>query len=108
MTGGGKILTGVILALVLAVNSAATQADTGLELLQQLNEFPHARLLDLEQEEVLDYEVGLGAIQKIGGAWRFKDSETFQRPGQQLHVADRRWFHLDRGHGRPGQRGRTA
>ena len=77
MTGGGKISTGVILAFVLAVNSAATQADTGLELLQQLNEFPHARLLDLEQEEVLDYEVGLGAIQKIGGAWRFKDSERF-------------------------------
>ena len=70
MTGGGKILTGVILALVLAVNSAATKADTGLGLLEQLNEFPHARLLDLAQEDVLDYEVGLGAIQKIGGAWR--------------------------------------
>ncbi|MEE4146776.1 MAG: DUF4892 domain-containing protein [Halieaceae bacterium] len=54
-----------------------THSATGLELLQQLNDYPHAKLLNLEQEEVLDYEVGLGAIQKIGGAWRFKDSERF-------------------------------
>ena len=77
MKEGGAIVTGVILTLLLAVTSTATEAATGLELLQQLNEYPHARQLDLEQEEVLDYEVGLGAIQKIGGAWRFKDSERF-------------------------------
>jgi hypothetical protein len=75
MRRGGGNLTGVALALLLAVSSAATRAGTGLELLQQLNEYPHSRLMDLEQEDVLDYEVGLGAIQKIGGAWRFKDSE---------------------------------
>ena len=61
--------------LLLALGSATIRADTGLELLQQLNEFPHAQLLDLDEEEVLDYEVGLGAMQKVGGAWRFKHSE---------------------------------
>jgi hypothetical protein len=29
------------------------------------------------QKEVRDYEVGLGAMQKISGAWRFKRSERF-------------------------------
>lgn len=75
MRVGGKILTGVGFALLLGLSSLATRAGTGLELLQQLNEFPHSQLIDLEQEDVLDYEVGLGAIQKLGGAWRFKASE---------------------------------
>lgn len=75
MRGGGTIFTGVICVLLLALGSATIRADAGLELLQRLNEFPHAQLLDLDEEEVLDYEVGLGAMQKVGGAWRFKDSE---------------------------------
>lgn len=76
MRGVGVVVTGVILALLLAMTSAATtQATTGLELLQHLNDYPHAKLLELDEEGVLDYEVGLGAMQKIGGAWRFKDSE---------------------------------
>ena len=78
MRGVGAVVTGVILALLLAMTSTATtQATTGLELLQQLNDYPHAKLLELDKEEVLDYEVGLGAMQKLGGAWRFKASERY-------------------------------
>ena len=48
-----------------------------MQLLQQLNEFPHARNIDQTEAAVQDYEVGLGAMQKIGGVWKFKHSERF-------------------------------
>jgi hypothetical protein len=44
-------------------------------LLQHLDDYPHASQIGFSENEVLDYEVGLGAIQKIRGEWRFKDSE---------------------------------
>ncbi len=69
--------TAVLYALLMQLASAAVWAATSLELLQQLNEYPHAQTISLAQEDVLDYEVGLGAMQKIGGAWRFKHSERF-------------------------------
>ncbi|MEM8564405.1 MAG: DUF4892 domain-containing protein [Pseudomonadota bacterium] len=54
---------------------AAAQQTSPPALLEELNNFPHAEQLDFSETEVLDHEVGLGAIQKVGGAWRFKDSE---------------------------------
>lgn len=45
------------------------------ELLQQLDAYPHARQIAFSKKEVLDHEVGLGAIQKVRGEWRFKRSE---------------------------------
>lgn len=57
------------------LGTAAAQAATPLELLQQLDGYPHARDIAHSQQEVLDYEVGLGAIQKISGTWQFKHSE---------------------------------
>ena len=69
------LLAAGVAALLLA--SVAAQAQNPEALLQQTDEFPHARTVDFSQQAVIDYEVGLGAIQKIGGAWRFKQSERF-------------------------------
>ncbi|MCB1846793.1 MAG: DUF4892 domain-containing protein [Halieaceae bacterium] len=60
---------------VMVFSAAGAQAETAAELLQQLNEFPHAKALDFSESEVRDYEVGLGAMRKVGGAWTFKRSE---------------------------------
>jgi hypothetical protein len=69
-------LRAVVGAALLLV-SAAALAVSPEALLQQTNEYPHARTIDFGQKAVIDYEVGLGAIQKTGGAWRFKHSERF-------------------------------
>jgi hypothetical protein len=46
-----------------------------LELLEQLDAYPHARQIAFSKMEVRDHEIGLGAIQKVRGEWRFKHSE---------------------------------
>lgn len=55
--------------------SPAVLAQSPEELLQQTNAYPHARPIDFSEEEILDYEIGLGAMRKVGGAWQFKHSE---------------------------------
>jgi len=50
------------------------QASPG-QLLDNLNSYPHAVLIASSDREVVDYELGLGALQKVRGAWRFKQSE---------------------------------
>jgi len=40
-----------------------------------LESSPHTTAIDTQKQSVVDYEVGLGAIEKFSGAWRFKDSE---------------------------------
>jgi hypothetical protein len=40
-----------------------------------LDEYPHAVQKSFSQEEVIDHEIGLGAIQKVRGEWQFKHSE---------------------------------
>lgn len=60
---------------VLVFAAAGAQAETAAQLLQQLNDFPHAKALDFNESQVRDYEVGLGAMRKVGGAWTFKRSE---------------------------------
>ena len=71
-----RLLAGTIALLWLGA-SAAGQAATPLELLEQLNGYPHVEMLNRVQKEVRDHEVGLGAMQKVSGAWRFKRSERF-------------------------------
>lgn len=46
-----------------------------LALLEQLDAYPHARQIAFSKQEVVDREIGLGAIQKVRGEWRFKHSE---------------------------------
>ena len=71
-----RIIIGVIALLWLGA-SAGLRAATPLELLEQLNGYPHAEIVGQLRKEVRDYEVGLGAMQKVSGAWRFKHSERF-------------------------------
>jgi hypothetical protein len=61
----------------LLIAPGVLQASTPLQLAQQLNDYPHAQIIDFVEEDVIDYEIGLGAIQKISGAWKFKHSERF-------------------------------
>jgi hypothetical protein len=44
-------------------------------LLRHLDESPQVRQIAFSSEEVVDLEIGLGAIQKVRGVWRFKHSE---------------------------------
>lgn len=50
--------------------SAAPEA-----LLQTHNDYPHARQIAFSQREVIDHEIGLGAMQKVRGKWQLKHSE---------------------------------
>ncbi|TGD75228.1 DUF4892 domain-containing protein [Mangrovimicrobium sediminis] len=62
----------LLLALFLAL---PVRADAPGDLLERLDGYPHTRRLEHEVRSVIDYEVGLGAIQKRSGAWQFKRSE---------------------------------
>ena len=55
--------------------SAALGSDGVEVLLQQLDESSHTSQLSTAEVDVVDHEIGLGALRKVGGTWRFKDSE---------------------------------
>ncbi len=65
----------VMLSALMFFVSNFSQGQNPNEFLERLNDYPHAQLLDNSRETVIDYEIGLGAMQKVRGAWRFKDSE---------------------------------
>ena len=62
-----------LLALALVAPRVAAEAPE--ELLARFNAYPHAVIVSQSDTEVVDYEIGLGAMQKVRGAWRFKTSE---------------------------------
>ncbi|WP_187275866.1 DUF4892 domain-containing protein [Parahaliea aestuarii] len=62
------------LALLLAGAAVAAPDDSPAPLLGELDDFPHAVQVATSQEAVVDYEVGLGAMQKHLGDWQFKHS----------------------------------
>lgn len=64
-----------LLGMVLAIGAGKAMADSPEDLLEQLNNYPHAELVDSSDSEVIDYEIGLGSIKKVRGVWQFKDSE---------------------------------
>ena len=68
----------------------AVMAETPQGLLQQLDEYPHAKQVATFEKEVIDHEVGLGAMQKVRGAWRFKESER-----QSGHLSSYTWQIVD-------------
>lgn len=73
-----KIRQALVLASVLQFSfaCAATASTGGPELLlRQFDESAHLRQIAFASEEVVDHEIGLGAIQKVRGEWRFKHSE---------------------------------
>jgi hypothetical protein len=63
------------MVLLLAMADSAAAAGTPEEWLRRLNDYPHARLVERSEQEVIDHEIGLGAMQKVRGTWRFKESE---------------------------------
>ncbi|MEP1471553.1 MAG: DUF4892 domain-containing protein [Halieaceae bacterium] len=74
----------ILLILLLPVTSVFAQEGAGdlaasqagpRQLLDTLNGYPHALVIAVSDAEVVDHEVGLGALQKVRGAWRFKKSE---------------------------------
>jgi hypothetical protein len=72
--------SGVFLVLTMCFHlfscGLASAAAPGPEiLLEQLDESPHAKQIAFSQKEVVDHEIGLGAIQKVRGKWEFKKSE---------------------------------
>lgn len=77
MTSGPWYSVIALALLVLVATGTAAEVSAPMQLLQQLDEFPHAQQIEYEQSDVLDYEVGLGAMQKISGAWQLKHSERF-------------------------------
>lgn len=70
---------GLALALaivhIFAFNPTRAQVPDIEALLRQMDDYPHTRRIDSAQREVIDHEVGLGALQKVRGEWRFKRSE---------------------------------
>jgi hypothetical protein len=60
--------------LLLSGARAALAADPE-SLLEAFDKYPHAVSVSSERREVLDYQIGLGPIQKRNGAWRLEESE---------------------------------
>ena len=60
------------LLLYLAVPASAQASG---ELLGRFDAYPHALQVGFNDSEVVDYEIGLGAMQKVRGVWQFKHSE---------------------------------
>ena len=66
------VVVGIWFGLLVSGN---TLAESPTDLLTELDAFPHAVRINQEQRSVVDYEIGLGAMQKVRGSWRFKHSE---------------------------------
>ncbi|WP_187276437.1 DUF4892 domain-containing protein [Parahaliea maris] len=60
--------------LLLGLGSAASAEERPEALLAALDAFPHAVQIANSRTAVVDYEVGLGAMQKHLGDWQFKRS----------------------------------
>ena len=57
-------------------------AESPAAVLSALDAYPHAVQVNLEERDVIDHEIGLGALEKVRGSWRFKRSE--RQTGQLL------------------------
>ena len=71
-----KLVFFVLMAMSAA--SGASSADSVSEaeaVLEGLQADPHLRQISLVEKTVVAHEVGLGAMRKVSGKWRFKDSE---------------------------------
>ncbi len=64
----------VVTVLLTACIAVAARANPA-ELLQKLDGYPHANRINRSVQAVVDYEIGLGAMRKVRGAWGFKHSE---------------------------------
>lgn len=69
-------LSGVLLMALcgIVVGRGAMGDEDPIALLQEIDAFSHVRGFSQSKQDVVDYEVGLGAMQKQMGAWQFKNS----------------------------------
>lgn len=65
----------VLLCAMWAVHGWSDTVGTPPELIAFLDSIPHVVDISRSQQQVIDHEVGLGAIRKVRGVWQFKDSE---------------------------------
>jgi len=70
---GLRIVVGI--CSLLAAHLLLAAAGDAEVLLTKLDQYPHARRISFSSRDVIDHEIGLGAVQKIRGEWRFKNSE---------------------------------
>jgi len=70
----GRRILGAVCLLIAFGTTRAAAIDVEA-LLDKLNNYPHARQISYSQTDVIDHEIGLGAMQKTRGEWRFKNSE---------------------------------
>lgn len=63
--------------LLVMAGTACADAPEVAALIQQLDDYPHTRQIRTSSVDVVEQEVGLGAMQKLRGEWRFKQSERF-------------------------------
>lgn len=73
-----QIAAGLFTAVMLMFAPAClAQASAIEQSLEALKDSPHASVVEERNEDVIDHEIGLGALRKEGGAWRFKESERY-------------------------------
>ncbi len=92
-TGGGRprwlaMAPGRALALACALQAGCPQAQQHPGL--PFAVFPHAAEYEFRGGAVANYELGLGALQKIGGRWRFRHSERLSG-----HLSRHTWQVVD-------------
>ena len=63
-----------LVVCLIALFSGAAGAAPG-DLLARIDSYPHTERVEHTEQAVIDHEVGLGALQKVRGIWRFKSSE---------------------------------
>lgn len=68
------LIIGIVAVLFTSGPARADSSDIAV-LMQQMDEYPHTQQVEFSETDVIDHEVGLGAIRKIRGEWHFKDSE---------------------------------
>lgn len=69
------LMAGSVELMAVGPTYSDAEQHTVQALLQELQEYPHTKQIKHIEREVIDHEVGLGAIQKVRGEWHFKDSE---------------------------------
>ncbi|MEP5569628.1 MAG: DUF4892 domain-containing protein [Halioglobus sp.] len=59
----------------MSLTASLVHAESPEDLLSRFDGYPHAVIVNQSDTAVVDHEIGLGAIQKVRGVWRFKTSE---------------------------------
>lgn len=70
-----RVLLLAPLCLVALVSAESRKPGDPANLLRELDRYPHSRQVDHVEKQVVDHEIGLGAIQKFRGDWNFDESE---------------------------------